>query len=801
MLCIFAFASIIIQSQTVKVLDKTTLQPLGDVQILKKSSTETFSTNSLGEVVLSGFKTEDSLLVSRLDYATRTIVFADILERPVIYLSQKSYELNEIVISGTRSENKQGDLAQQITVINKSEIAFQNNATSADLLQQSGDVLVQKSQLGGGSPIMRGFEASRILLVVDGVRMNNAIYRAGHLQNIITMDQSMLERVELAFGPGSLMYGSDALGGVVNFTTINPKLSVDDKLLTDINAFTRYGTAANETTGHLDLNLGAKKFASLTSLTFSDFGDLKVGANPNKDNKYGSFNFRPIYQDYINGVDTVLMNDDSTLQVATAYSQMDIMQKLLFRQNENLRHKLNFQYSTSSDIPRYDRLTDPGEGPGTLKQGDWYYGPQNRLLAAYDLIVYSKSKMFNYMQLVTSYQDIQESRNTRTFGSSSLTKRVEDVNVLGFNIDLTKDVEKHQINYGTEIFLNYVTSTAEKVNIETGEISPASTRYPDGGSTMYNFGVYVSHLMKFGDEKWALNDGIRLSASILHAEFVDTSFFPFPYTEIDQNSKAITGSLGLVYTPDDSWRFTIIGSTGFRTPNIDDLAKVFDSEPGSIIVPNPELKPEYTYNADFNMSKVFADKVQLQVTAFYTRFNNILTIQSSTFNGFDSILYDDVLSEVKTTVNANKAYLLGVNAGINADVTNAISITSTFTYTYGRIVTDTLPYPLDHIPPLYGRTGINLQFNKMRAELFALYNGWKNIEDYNIIGGEDNEQYATVDGMPSWYTLNLKVAYQITNYMQIQSGCENIMDLNYRVFASGIGAPGRNIFITLRGRF
>jgi hemoglobin/transferrin/lactoferrin receptor protein len=636
---------------------------------------------------------------------------------------------------------------------------------------------------------------------MDGVRMNNAIYRAGHLQNIITVDQSLLQRVELAFGPGSLMYGSDALGGVVNFTTINPMLSVSDNLRTDVHAFAKYASAATEIASHLDLNLGGKKFASLTSFTYSNFEDLKAGANPNKDNEYGSFNFRPYYQDNIDGVDTILINEDSTLQVATAYSQMDIMEKLLFQQSSYVSHMLNVQYSTSSDIPRYDRLTDPGADPGSLNQGDWYYGPQDRLLAVYDLNIISEGKVFNDLRLVASYQYIQESRHTRGFGGSDITHRVEDVSVIGLNLDLKKVAGKHQINYGTEMYLNDVTSTAEKQNIETGEISAASTRYPDGGSTMNNFGIYVSHILKFGEDKWALNDGIRFNASVLHAAFSDTSFYPFPFKEIDQHSGAITGSLGLVFNPDKTWRFALIGSTGYRTPNIDDLTKIFGSAPGTVIVPNPDLKPEYTYNADLNISKVIADKVQLEATAFYTMFSNILTVQPGTLNGEDSILYDGVLSQVQTTVNKSKAYLYGVNAGINADITDILSLTSTITYTYGRIETDTTPYPLDHIPPVYGRTSVNLQFNKLRTELYALYNGWKHIADYNLAGGEDNEQYATVDGMPSWYTLNLKAAYQFTDHLQVQAGCENMLDLNYRVFASGIAAPGRNIFVTLRGRF
>ncbi|MBL0100003.1 MAG: TonB-dependent receptor plug domain-containing protein [Saprospiraceae bacterium] len=134
-------------------------------------------------------------------------------------------KLDEIVISANRVPERRSDVAQQISLIKKEYILQQSPMNIADLLVSTGDVFVQKSQQGGGSPVLRGFEASRVLLVVDGVRLNNIIYRAGHLQNSITLDPSVLERVEILNGSGSTIYGSDALGGVIHFKTRNPMLS------------------------------------------------------------------------------------------------------------------------------------------------------------------------------------------------------------------------------------------------------------------------------------------------------------------------------------------------------------------------------------------------------------------------------------------------------------------------------------------------------------------------------------------------------------------------------------------------
>ena len=189
----------------------------------------------------------------------------------------KGINLNEVVISVNKTEEMKKNVAQQIQILTATQIINSQAQSTADLLANTGTLSVQKSQLGGGSPTIRGFEANRILLVIDGVRMNNLIYRSGHLQNIVTLDNSILERVEVLFGPASTIYGSDALGGVIHLYTKRPSFSVDDKENNiKANAFVRYGNVNNELAGHVDFNIGSKKFASLTSISYSKFDDRPI---------------------------------------------------------------------------------------------------------------------------------------------------------------------------------------------------------------------------------------------------------------------------------------------------------------------------------------------------------------------------------------------------------------------------------------------------------------------------------------------------------------------------------------------
>jgi hemoglobin/transferrin/lactoferrin receptor protein len=304
------------------------------------------------------------------------VMVSDTLD-PMMVLDS-AHHLGEVVVSANRFEQQRKNIPQSTEVIRAESMAFDNLQTSADVIQNTGNILVQKSQLGGGSPIIRGFETNKVLLVIDGVRMNNAIYRAGHLQNIITLDNAAMDKIEILYGPGSVMYGSDALGGVMHFFTKDPVLGLDGSNVKHGSAFARYSTADEEITAHLDFSIGGSKWGSLTSFTYSDFGDLTQGAN--RSDEYPDFGKRPFYVEQENGEDVTIVNPDPEVQVGSAYTQYDILQKFVYRASDAVTHKLNLQYSTSSDVPRYDRLTQLSpSGSGDPRYSEWYYGPQDRI--------------------------------------------------------------------------------------------------------------------------------------------------------------------------------------------------------------------------------------------------------------------------------------------------------------------------------------------------------------------------------------------------------------------------------------
>lgn len=703
--------------------------------------------------------------------------------------------LDEIVVSVNKIEESKKTIGQQVEISLAKDIQRLQSQSTPDLIANSGNVYVQKSQAGGGSLTIRGFEASRTLLVIDGVRMNNLIYRSGHLQNAVTTDNNSLEKMEILFGPSSTVYGSDALGGVIHLYTKKPLLRQGGQNATKVNYFSRYGSVNKEISNHFDFNFGSEKLASLSSITYSKFGDLKGGTrqNPFYKESYGE---RPYFVSRINGKDVLVENTNRYLQVQSGYSQYDILQKFVYQPSDRVSHAINIQYSNSTDIPRYDRLTDPSGDE--LKYAEWYYGPQARFLAAYDLDMKNQGSSFKSIHFGANYQNVEESRHTRKFNSNNLGHRVERVNVFGAILDFQKMVNNHNIRFGFDGQYNTLKSTANNENISTGVSAPLDTRYPDGDNYMLNIALYFSYTWKI-TERIILVDGIRAGYSSLHSTFIDNSFFHLPYSEANQKTPVYSGNIGIINNPSDDWKLSLLVSTGYRVPNVDDLSKVFESAPGIVIVPNNDLKPERTVNTEFGITKVFNNKTRWENAIYYTHFDRAIVTEKFTFNGQNTILYDGSLSQIYANQNKKEAFISGFSSTIKSQFGSYFLFAFNINYTYGRIENDTKNLPLDHIPPFLSHLSLSYTNKRFSSDFFVQYNGWKRLKNY-YLNGEDNEQYATSKGMPAWVTLNLRGSYEVTKYFSMQIGIDNVLDTQYRTFASGINAPGRNLFACLRFR-
>ncbi len=728
------------------------------------------------------------------------LLFSTSVAQEVNDTTKISY-LNEVVIAANRWEQNLREVSSRVTKVGAQQIQFQNPQTAADLLGLSNQVFIQKSQLGGGSPMIRGFATNRVLLVVDGVRMNNAIFRSGNLQNVISLDANAIEETEVIFGPGSVMYGSDAIGGVMDFHTLNPRFSTDDKVKLTGNAFSRYSSANEERTGHLDFTVGLKKWAFTTSITKGFYGDLRMGSN-------GPIEYtRPDYQVRDgNGNDIAVINPDPNVQVSTGFDQLNVMQKIRFKPNENWSVSYGFHFSENSNVPRYDRLLL--KTGNVFTSAEWCYGPQKWMMHALNVNFVKAIALFDQAKLTAGYQEYEESRHNRNFTGGNRnrrTDRFEAVTAFSVNIDFDKQLNpRANLFYGAEYVSNQVGSTARRVNIVDGTVSGVSTRYPNG-SEWSSTAAYASLRYKLA-AKWLFNASARYTYVYTYAPF-DLTFFDFPFTEASLKNGAVNGSLGIIYNPTSNWKIYSNLSTGFRAPNVDDIGKVFDSTPGTVVVPNANLEPEKAYNAELGFTGKIAEGLTMDVSAFYTLLNNAIVRGRYNFNGQSQIDYDGTLSDVYALQNSSELSVRGFQVGLLWDVTKNFKLTSNLNIQSGKEkdIATGMDFSPTHVAPTFG--SIQLVYKKDALQLSAYMNYQGEISYQNLALSEraDAHLYAKdANGNPfagSWTNLNLKATYAINKIFTFDAGIENLFDKRYRPYSSGITAPGRNIFGTLRVKF
>jgi len=785
--------------QTVAVLEEGSHTPIPGTTIYNFDQSKIVLTDIDGEASLSIFDTNEVLFLKNFLYESQQLSKSDIIKNDgIVYLKPKVEGLNEIVISASKFEQNKRDIPQTIVSINAEGIAFANPQTSADVLENMGNIYIQKSQMGGGSPMIRGFSTNRLLITVDGVRMNNAIFRSGNLQNVIAIDPFALHHTEVTLGAGSVVYGSDAIGGVMSFYTKKPQLSNSDALAFSANGLTRYASANNEKTGHLDFNLGYKKWAFLSSVSYTDFDDLRMGSHGPDDY------LRPEYVAQQNGEDIIVANSNPNVQMPTGYDQINLMQKVRYKPSNTLDFDLGLYYSTTSDFSRYDRLLRYKDDH--LRSAEWNYGPQQWFMGNFQLTkLSSRSNLYDKIQTTLAYQNFKESRMDRDFGSSTRYVSEENVDAISFNLDLEKRFNsKTSLFYGVEYLYNKVGSEAEAQNIDTNATVLDVTRYPDG-ATWQSFAAYASFKYK-PNSKFVFQSGLRYNQVWSKANFTANNvFLDLPFNEAKVNTGALTGTAGITWSPSAMIQWKLNASTAFRAPNIDDIGKVFDSEPGSVVVPNKDLKAEYAYGGELGLKLDFNNKVILDLATYYTFLDNALIRRDYELNGETEIVYNGELSTVQAMQNASKAWIYGFEAGLEINFTKDLKLRSQYNVIGGTEDNNGIEEPIRHVAPSFGRTHLIWERKKLLFDAFLVYNNELSFNQLSPSEIEKDYLYALdADGnpySPSWYTLNLRTQYQYSTQLSFTVSLENITDQRYRPYSSGLSAAGRNLILALNYRF
>lgn len=785
-----------LHAQTLTITNAATGEPLEMVAIWNEANAIYGITNAKGQVDMSPFKGAGTIEISSLGFKTISTTYDELQQTSfLLQMTVSNLNLTEVVLSGTRWRQTNRYLPYKISAIAKRDVVLQNPQTVADLLGISGKVFIQKSQQGGGSPMIRGFSANRLLYTVDGVRMNNAIFRSGNLQNVISLDAFATESSEVLFGASSVIYGSDAIGGVMSFQTLTPQFSLEDKTLVKGNAVYRYASANNESTGHFHANIGWKRWALVTSVTSQHYDHLRQGRHGPNDY------LKPFFVQRINGEDQVVSQDDNLLQIPSAFSQINLMQKIRFQPNEAWYVQYGFHYSETSPYGRYDRHNRQRGGLPQFAQ--WDYGPQLWMMNNLNITHTKNRRLFDDFTIRLAHQHFEESRIKRRLNNDIQNNQYEQVNAISVNLDFKKVISAgNTLFYGAEYIFNDVNSTGNERDIITNSTIAALSRYPE--SQWQSAAVYLSNELKL-NPKTTLQGGLRYNYFKLNADF-DPRFLNVPFAEANVSNGAMTGSIGAVYRPTKRWIFKTNFGTAFRAPNVDDIGKIFDSEPGAVTVPNPNLKPEYAYNIDLGFAVVIGNFMKLDVTGYYTLLNNAMVRRDFLFNGQDTITFQGEPSRVQAIQNAANANVYGLQFGAELKLPEGFTFSTDLNFQKGEEETDDFVTSASrHAPPLFGFSRLDYQGDKIHLQLYTQFQGEQSFNNLAIEERSKDEIYAKDRNgnnyAPAWYTLNMKALYPLTNNLTLTTGLENITDQRYRPYSSGISGAGRNFIMALRAEF
>lgn len=734
--------------------------PIENVSITYKSNG--ISTNSLGIADVSSFNNSDTLNISHVAYHTKKVLKSNLsnityLQLKVKVLPTVNYRHNTKVPFSEKNP---------LFIIHPKEISVLNSSTS-DLLATHSAVVSQESQAGGGSPNYRGMEANRLLLVVDGIPINNAIYRSGHLQSSATINPFFIHSVALLSGPASVAYGNGAMGGALLFNTVN------NSNKNNLSFHQQYESSSNAVLLNLLSNYQYKKTSHVIGFSIKSMGNLKMGGK----REHG-------YVDW--GREAIATNGKE--QLFTSYNQTDFIHKISYRITDLSLLLLNTQYSSSSDIYRFDKMNDYNNG--VSKYQKWYYGPQNRFFHSLSLTNQYTNFAFDKVKTTLAYQNIKETRHKQKTTELLLNNRNETVKIYDFIIDFNKDYIGSKFAYGIGARHQEVTSTADLSN--TTETYYNSTRYADGGGELIDYFAYTQINYKLNRKANVLIGG-RWNKSNLIAAFNDTATYQFNFKTISNKNQSFIKSILINYKKNTNLNFSASYYSGFRNPNIDDVAKVFSKNDVTVVVPNENLKTEYSTNFEVSM-RYIKENFSSQIQLFSSRINNAISREYSTLNGRDSMLYDGEFMRIEMNQNIESVHINGIGITSKYFASKKLLATASINYLKGCAKNN---QPLAHIPPLNSKIKLKYQHKNDNFEIYTIYNSWKKLESYDN-AGIDNLEEATADGNPMWFTLNLSYLKKIDSHISFGFAIKNILDRHYKTFASGLSASGRNFVFSLK---
>ncbi len=657
-------------------------------------------------------------------------------------------ELETVQVTATRRAESTFEVPVATDVIDRDDIRAAAPQTVMDALRGRAGTYVQQTTPGQGIVILRGLKGSEVLHVVDGFRLNDAIFRNAPNQYVALVDSQSLARIEAVRGPMSALYGSDAMGGVLQMLTWEPRFDGSEWQTRGL-LRSMYGSADASTMSRAEGAFGHERLVMSGGATYQDVNERRVGGG--EELPYTGFTARAA-----DAKVRALVADGNELTVSA-------------------------QYSEQPRTPRYDELT-PGYGQDQPNSAVYWFEPQRRDFLQLRWRGSRPTTAWDSAEAQVGQQTIEDGRRNRDFGSSNEDRESNVDTSLGLSFQASKAITgRHQLTYGIDAYDDAVDSTRTRTNVTTGATSVRAPRFPDG-STMSQAGVFVA-------DDWSASERLDVLAGLRWS----TSRTRLPasgaFAATRVADEGFAGNFGLAYELTESVRLVANLGEGFRTPNVFDLGTFGDRPGNRFNVPNPDLEPEHVTTFDAG-GKVSSDRFAGELIGYYSRYRDKIT----------SVLTGDVTDSGRLVVqsrNAASLVLYGAEFAVHHSISDAIEWRAQLTWTHGEETFEGDEYPADRIPPLNGSAGIT-----WRPAARWTLDGWLNFADRQDRYSPRDEIDPRIrpGSTPGWSTWNVRAAWEASEQVFTSLQYGNLGDRSYREFGSGLDAPGRGFVLTLELR-
>lgn len=620
-----------------------------------------------------------------------TIIYGQVQDSVSVGDSLPTQLLEEVVVSAKRYSSFSLKTPDPIRVLSAKTYERLQLRTSPEALLATPGVFVQKTNHGGGSPFLRGLTGNQTLLMIDGIRLNNATARYGPNQYFNTLDVFSIEKIELLRGSGSVQYGSDAMGGTIH--AFSHELMASERPEFGSTLLTRIATSGMEQSLHGSANYSNTKVALRGGITLRNFGDIVGG-------------------------------DTTGRQTPTGYKEIDfdLKGKIFFSPATDLT--ISYQNVHQMDVPVYHKITL--ENYAVYKMD-----PQDRGLGYLRLKHKFDNGILKSAIVTASMQNSFEGREMHKIGS--YINRLENDKVRSFGLSaeaLISSGKNWSSNNGIEFYNDLVNSTRKDTDMSSGISVEKRGLYPDG-ATMNSIALFTIHTFDLTD--WNISAGGRFNTFIIIVSDPVSG-----QTKLTPSS--VTGNLAILRKLNKNSNLFISGSSGFRAPNIDDLGSLgivdFRYE-----IPNYDLKPEHSFQ--YQVGYKYQNKnLRGEVYLYRNELYNLIVRNKMAGDSLEG--YPVYIKE-----NVERAYIQGIETAWDWDLNESFAITGSITYTYGQNITKN--EPARRIPPIFGRAA--LEYSLKNWWISLEYQGAGKQD--RLAAGDKEDNRIPPGGTPGWNILNI----------------------------------------------